>query len=400
MAWISLGKLVIFAAGLIFLGSRWRQNSSDSALRKLWTIRIILFILAAFALRLFWSEATHDNALLAFFKHGKLLEIVMLVSLIRTTQEARLALTAFLVSQAIFIVSSWLMVAGVPIPWATSQWETVPQMKYVVFSTYLDQTLMFAGSAAILWHLRRFFPPVPWIAALIAVAALINILFFQEGRTGYLAALTVISLAIMWALPQRLRLAALVMVPVMLIAGVYLGSTQMQDRVSKAVSESQSYAVQGAMESSSGFRLHAWRRSVQAIMQSPLSGHGTGSWTLSVKRIEGADASKVFGEGSTSNPHQEYLLWGVELGIGGILLLLLLIGGVIRDALSFEPPVMRATLSVVAVMGVACLFNSSLYDALIGDYFCVTLGLLLALGIRGKIPDKASLTHPTAETLA
>jgi len=31
---------------------------------------------------------------------------------------------------------------------------------------------------------------------------------------------------------------------------------------------------------------------------------------------------------------------------------------------------------------VACLFNSSLYDALIGDFFVVTMGLLLALGLR------------------
>jgi hypothetical protein len=31
-------------------------------------------------------------------------------------------------------------------------------------------------------------------------------------------------------------------------------------------------------------------------------------------------------------------------------------------------------------MAVACLFNSALYDDLMGDYFCVVLGLLMALG--------------------
>jgi O-antigen ligase len=112
-----------------------------------------------------------------------------------------------------------------------------------------------------------------------------------------------------------------------------------------------------------------------------------------VKRIEGPDAQKVFGDGLTSNPHQEFLLWGVELGIGGTLLLLLLIGSLVRDAMTFQAPVMRATISVVAVMVVACLFNSSLYDALIGDFFCITLGLLLALGVRSESAGSQTLVH-------
>jgi hypothetical protein len=44
----------------------------------------------------------------------------------------------------------------------------------------------------------------------------------------------------------------------------------------------------------------------------------------------------------------------------------------------------RALQTCVAGLAVACLFNSSLYDALIGDFFCVTLGLLLALGANYK----------------
>jgi hypothetical protein len=38
---------------------------------------------------------------------------------------------------------------------------------------------------------------------------------------------------------------------------------------------------------------------------------------------------------------------------------------------------------------VACLFNASIYDALIGDFFCVSIGLLLALGLS-KPANEAS----------
>jgi O-antigen ligase len=35
----------------------------------------------------------------------------------------------------------------------------------------------------------------------------------------------------------------------------------------------------------------------------------------------------------------------------------------------------------VVALAIACMFNSSLYDGLIGDYFCIVLGLLLGLGL-------------------
>ena len=113
---------------------------------------------------------------------------------------------------------------------------------------------------------------------------------------------------------------------------------------------------------------------------------------MAVERLEGLSGAMILGPVKIRNPHQEYLLWGVELGAGGTLLLLLLILCLVRDARQFDPPIARATLSVVAAMAVACLFNSALYDGLIGDFFCVTLGLLMALGLRtsSSRSDKAA----------
>ena len=118
-----------------------------------------------------------------------------------------------------------------------------------------------------------------------------------------------------------------------------------------------------------------------------MQGHGVGNWAPVVKRIQGPHADAIFGQGNHSNPHQEYLLWAVELGAGGILLLLALLLGIARDALRFPIPIQRALLGMVAATAVACLFNSALYDDLMGDFFCVSLGLLLALGARSMPPS-------------
>lgn len=380
MAWISLGKLTLFVTCLIVLTARWIQKDQDKELARLWTVRTVLVIVVWFALSLLWSSAPAEVAALAFAKHSKLIEIAMLATLIRSRRDALLALAAFGASQTFFIMSSWLMIAGYRVPWATSQ--VAESMKYVVYSTYLDQTLMFSASGAVLWHLRNCWPRVKGVAVAVALAAIFNVIFFQEGKTGYLAALTALTLMVMWQIPRPWRLLSVMVAPIALALMAYSGSAKIQNKVTQVLSESQNYSATGDSISSSGFRLHAWRRSVQAIAESPMMGHGVGSWTTTVKRIEGAKADQIFGANPSSNPHQEYLLWGVELGLAGTLLLLVLLTSLIRDALQFQAPIMRATVSVSAVMAVGCLFNASLYDALIGDYFCITLGLLLALGIR------------------
>ena len=115
----------------------------------------------------------------------------------------------------------------------------------------------------------------------------------------------------------------------------------------------------------------------------PLNGYGVGAWTPAIKHFEDSKvATELFGEGNHSNPHQEYLLWGVELGVGGLLLLIALMLCIARDALLFPTSIQRATLSVLAALAVACFFNSTLYDDWIGDFFCISLGLLIAMGSR------------------
>ncbi|WP_223904170.1 O-antigen ligase family protein [Rhodoferax lithotrophicus] len=384
MAWISLGKLMLFLGCLVYFA--WSGHKTrDQESHTLWSVRLILVILITFALSLFWSKAPSDIALMALIKHSKLLEVAMLVMLIRNAREARLALLVFFGSQAFLILSSWIMAAGYRVPWATSN-TLVPEYKNVVYSTYLDQTLIFAAAAAVFWHLRHQWRKAPWVAGLLAVSAIANNLFLQVGKTGYLASLMVLTLAVMWEIPPKWRITALLVFPVLMAGLMYASSAKFQSKVAQVMTESQSYSQQGDAVGSSGFRLNAWHRSLQAMAEQPLIGHGVGSWTLTVKRIEGPQATNVYGDGLTSNPHQEFLLWGVELGVGGTLLLILLVVALVRDAMQFETPLQRALISVVAVMVLGCSFNSSLYDALIGDFFCVTLGLLLALGVRHQSP--------------
>lgn len=382
MAWISLAKVLVLVAGLFLVCFDYLQGRRDAALRALWTPRVLVVIAIAFATSLIWSGAELQAALNTLAKHIKVVEIALLAVLVRSVAEARMGIAAFALGQGFLLLSSWLLFVGVPLPWQAGS-----AVGYEVFSTYLDQSLMFATSAGVFWYLRGEGLWPRWAGITLAVLALVNTLLLLEGRSGYVVALTTIALAIMWAMPRHLRVAALVITPVVLLLSLSLASDKVHERVTKIFRESQNYAQtqQVAAGDSSGWRLNAWLRSVQAVQEKPLQGHGVGNWAPVVKRIQGSNADTIFGQGNHSNPHQEYLLWAVELGVGGALLLFALFVSIARDALRFPPPIQQALLGVVAATAVACLFNSALYDDLMGDFFCVSLGLLMALGARNMV---------------
>lgn len=391
MAWVSLGKAVLLLAVLAHAAlAHFKPPSPDSQarpFRTFWGVWASAGALATWSLSLLWTEVDWAQALHAWGKHAKLIEVGLCLVLVRTRAQALWALKWFLLGQAFFVLNAWLLVAGVNLPWASARRLSAPRLIYSVYSTYLDQTLIFAGAAAVAWHLRARWGAWQRWAVAGATAALAHNLLAQPGRTGWLVSLAVLGLALFWALPQRLRWPALLLTPALLAAALWLGSARFQAGLQVAWQEGQQYSQAGKTDTSLGFRLHAWRRSVQAWAERPWLGHGVGSWTASVKRLEGPQAESIFGS-SGSNPHQEYLLWAVSLGASGPLLLLGWMLAWVRDAARAAPDVARAVTSLVLALALACAFNSSLYDALVGDFFVVTLGLLLALA-RFDAPSAA-----------
>ena len=259
---------------------------------------------------------------------------------------------------------------------------------------------MSAVLAGLCWHFRTLFPTrfgQPF-AIVVMLLALGNVFFVFDGRTGHLAAIAILSLAVMWQLPPRARLAA-VFLPFVLLLAVSTVSPKVQSRFKKVIEEVQAFSLANGANvitttnaSSSGIRLHLWHRGVQSIGDSPFAGSGVGSWTTEFNRLEIAQAAKPQKIETLGNPHQEYLLWGVQLGVPGALLFVALLLSLLRDSLHMEKKAAHAMQSVLAALAVACMFNSVIFDALIGDFFCVTLGLLLAFGLYPK--DAASAKSP------
>lgn len=379
MAAMSLGKLFLLLTVLLVLLRNNHKPGGPVSWQVLWTPKIILVILAAFACSLLWTTGPFGQAMEAVGKYGKFLVIPAVLILISSRQEATLVLTIFLGFQVFLLFSTWLLYFHVPVVWASGKHA---KEFFAVFSTYLDQSIMSAIVAALFWHLKSLAPNRSLFYGAIAISllALGSVFFVFVGRTGQLVGLTMIALAVFWVLPKRYRLASIAIPPLIAVLAFSLGA--IPQRFLTAGSEVSSYMDKPAAITSTGVRLYFWKTSLEAMAQKPLVGSGVGSWTTEYNRIERQKNADFEVLKAASNPHQEFLLWGVQLGVGGVLLLLAFMGAVMKDLLKMDAPIARAGQSVLAALVVSCLFNSSLYDANIGSFFCLTLGVLLACGMH------------------
>lgn len=374
---VSISKTLLVVSALFIL--LWpSRRAPDTATARLCGPPVLVGALLLLALTVLWATVPTADALDALVKHAKLILIPILVLLLRTRREALIALGAYVAAQSILLLSSWLLAWGVDVPWATAQWALRDS---AVYTNYLAQSIMTAVFAAVCWHLRGHLPR-PWMrhaAVGLAAAGLANTLFVMPGRTGHLVAIAMVSLAVFWHLPRRLQLAG-VLAPPLVAALLLLVSQPVRDRAVMVVSESVAFATSNDTHTSSGERLNFWHRSVQAIAERPWTGFGVGSFNREYNRLDaGRGNPRTFG---VRNPHQEFLLWGVEAGIAGMLALCLLLACLWRDLGQGEQAAARAGTSVMAALLISCMFNSTLFDAAIGDFFCVTIGLLTALSLR------------------
>ena len=386
IALLGIAKTLLLVCGSLILLFAKPLAANLSAKRLSRTSAIVLLILAIYAGSILWTTGTDTEALGSLVKYGKLLIIPVVVLLLRNRTEAIVALTVFMAVQFFLVLSSWMLFLRLPVPWAIANTALTHN---AVFSSYLDEGLMAAVFASLCWHLRRLAPGRvgKWFAASATLLALGTVFFVLEGRSGHIVAISLVTLAVFWELPRKYRL-GIVVVPFLLLMGLYVASPKVQNRIDLVKKEVQTFSFKkdeaADYTSSSGIRLHFWHRAMQSIAEKPLLGSGAGSWSSEFNRLERLKNPAHQDIPPRGNPHQEFLMWGVQLGVPGILLLVALMISILKDTLVMDQIAARATQSVLLALAVACLFNATLYDALVGDFFCAALGFLLALGSAQK----------------
>ena len=376
VALVSLAKLMLLIAvllqGLSDVRQRHRATAPNSAGTLAWPSSLWWGAAALLwmGLSMAWSSAPADAAWLSLSRHARWLVLPAAFYLLRAGTPAWPVLQCLVAGQLFVLLSSWLMVLGIPLPWAIS---VMSPDNAVVFSSTIEQPITSTLMMLVVWYFRDQWPVPHRRFAVWAVLALTsaNVLLVVTGRTGQMALLLAWVFILVGVLPRRYRWGVLLL-PVLVAMGVGLGSERMQQRWLKASSDVMALQ-QGPLkeENSFGFRIDAWEKSVQALTEKPIVGHGVGAWPQAYV-AQGGTISKA------TDPHQQFLLWAVESGTVGAALFVGFLVLLWRNAQRLAWTARWGLRSVLAIEVLTGLANSTLLGAGIGEFFLLLWAGLLA----------------------
>ncbi len=323
-------------------------------------VATILFLL--FAAGVFYSPTGLGDGLDTLKKYRELLYFPIIISFLdQDNQAAQWAEEAFVAGCLVLLIVSCAMSFSIipPHKYGNSLIHHITHSYFMaILAFWAIHRAMDAGRSRVLW-------------IILFLVTILNLVLIAPGRTGMLVFLLLISLFIMQRLTLKKQLSAF-LVLLALACLSYLFSENISTRVNDAVSEIQTFE-QGKSRSSLGNRFNWYYNSLDLMQAKPITGHGTGSFAHEQEElIKGTKIKR------TSNPHNEFLFIGVQLGWLGLLLFLLLLSLQWLNSLTLQPPRRWMLQGVILSMISGCLMNSFLYDSLEGHYFVFLSSVFLA----------------------
>ena len=316
-------------------------------------------------------------------KYADLLWVPLLLLAFRTASARSWALRALAASFIIVLVLSYAVHAGWVPP--TARIHGYPG-NAAVFKKDLTHNFLMAYAAFLFlqlgWAARA--PRIRWAWIAAAVLATIDVMLMVRGRTGQLVLFALI-LYSGYAWRGWRGFAITVVALGAIAAALIMTPGPFQARLDRTFKEAREWRDESSARDPVSARLDYYRNSVRIIAEHPL-GVGTGGFPKAYEEVIRGTQSPP-----SVNPHNEYLLITVQIGIVGLIALLWLFYTQWKLAPAL-PTAQETHLArgLVIAFAIGCIFNSLLLDHTEGLFFA----WLTALLYGGLLVTRPSDTPP------
>ena len=324
-------------------------------------------LVALGVLGLLWADIPLADRLAALNPVAKLLVVPLALLHFQRSERVTWVIAAFVVSCTALLAVSLVPAAVPPLRWMWARSYGVPVKDHIV-----QNGEFLIGMFALLYLAVERVRANRRGAALgllaLAVLFLVGIVYVSTGRTA-LATLPVLLLLLGLRLFRWRGVAGAAAVGIVLGLLAWFSSPYVRERTTAVIGEVHLYQAENA-ETSSGYRLEFWKKSLRFIAAAPVLGHGTGSIeSLFQKAAVGTTGASA---AITSNPHNQTLMVGIQFGIVGIVLLWAMW---VAHVLLFRADGFVAWFGLVVTVQIIV---GSLFNSLLSDF---TTGWIYVLGV-------------------
>jgi O-antigen ligase len=347
---------------------------------------LALALLALYIIGASWSIAPHDDIRTALQKYSRLLILPIGIALSwRDPTLPPRALRWFLAGAGVLAASCYLTRFGM-MPQSSLGWwrASTDAHDAYVFKNHITIGILlgFAAAASLLMARYAATPRARLTAIAGGVFFAVPIMVLGQGRTGYVTLFVgLVTVLLLHPRATALVKAAGIGAIALVFFGAYLASPNVKLRTDALINE----VATGEQRSPNGVRLSFMRVGLQAVAAHPLLGIGTGSfaeaYAPTARSIWPAERALV-----RNQPHSEFLLVAVQLGLAGSLVYFAMLGTLGHAALgprSFETDSLAL---MWVIYFVASSFNSLLWDTTEAHWFLLLGGCLYVGALRRRQP--------------
>jgi O-antigen ligase len=330
-----------------------------------------------------YSSGSQSDILFLLKKYSKLLFILPAISLLQDEKWQQRALMAFSASMVLVLFLSLASVIW-PLPFVLGT-ANGPGSSHHVFKDYIAQNLLMSFFAFFLAVKAQFANDLKSRIVLFSLAALavVDVLFFVAGRTGYVSLALNAIVFIFFLSTIKKKIIGIILIFIVAVITLQL-STNFNNRVSSAVTE---FKAQEKKELTSiGMRVEFFKKSIQLYQEKPFFGFGTGSYAYEFCRV--ADSAEWCDAGRF-HPHNQFLAFLVQLGAIGLLAYLAFIAAAIKSATNQTRLPQICSVGLVATLIADSITHAPLFLVTEAQFFILLFSVFLTKSENTKIAEDA-----------
>ena len=326
-----------------------------------------------------YSTGEEQDIQFQLIKYVKLLFLLVAISLLQEDNWRKWAMNAFLLSMLITLI---LSLASVVTPLSIVKGTAGgPSDNHFVFKDHIVQNLMMSFFALTMLVKSQAQTNKKFQAFYLVLAglAIVDIICFVQGRTGYISLALNIFIFIFFYATSRQRLMWLATT---VLAGLLLFhfSGNFSGRIELAVTE---FQHQDSKELSSiGQRVEFTKKSIQLIKERPVFGWGTGSYAKEFCRVA---ISEEWCQAGKFHPHNQFMAFGVQLGLLGIAAYLFLLGAAIQRARQFSLDEKVLGFGLISTLLTDSVLHAPMFLVSEAQFFILMLAVLMSNAATNKL---------------